>query len=367
MSRCFLLLVVSLCAAGADRQVSDAEVAAVHRSAILIDGHNDVPGGTVKDHDIGKPHPKGFTTTADLRKGGVTAQFFSAYVSPAFVPERQAAHRALEMIDTIRHDIVERYPKDYLLAGTADDIVRAKKEGRIAALIGMEGGYGIEDSPRLLRTFYALGTRYMTLTHSKNHAWAGSSGETDNQGLSANGREIITEMNRLGMLVDISHVSDKTFWDVIETSRAPVFASHSSARAVTNIPRNMTDEMLQAVAKKGGVVMVNFVCEFVSQRSADSSNWVHPKLPEKPCAPASLDDVVAHIDHIKAVAGIDAIGLGSDFDGSDCFPKGLENPSQFPNLTRRLLERGYTAAEIHKIYGGNFLRFFRAVEAARKP
>jgi membrane dipeptidase len=199
----------------------------------------------------------------------------------------------------------------------------------------------------------------MTLTHSNTNNWADSSGDKPrHKGLTEFGRQVVREMNRLGMIVDISHVSDQTFRDVLAVSKAPVFASHSSARMLSEIPRNMTDEMLRALAGKGGVVQINFGCDFVSQASADARR-ARRKIPR-----ATLQNVVAHIDHIVKVAGIDAVGLGSDFDGVDCVPLGLDNVSQFPNLTRALLERGYTAEQIHKIYGGNTLRLMRAVEQA---
>ncbi len=176
-------------------------------------------------------------------------------------------------------------------------------------------------------------------------------------------------MNRLGMMVDVAHVSDRTFWDVIEASRAPVFSSHSSARALSNIPRNLSDDQIRAIAKKGGLVMINLGCEFISQRSADTSPWINPSLPKNArCEQATLEEVVAHFEHIRRIAGVDFIGLGSDFDGVSCTPKGLEDVSQWPNLTRALLERGFSPEDIRKIYGGNFLRFMRAVEqAARRP
>jgi len=364
MFRLALLLCVTLLTLHAQKKTwTDAEVMKVHRSAILIDGHNDVTSATVKGLDLGPLRSEGHTDIVRMKKGGMGAQFFAAYVSPTYMKDRGSAMRALEMIDTIRHDIVSKHPNDLVLATSADGIVQAHKRGRIAALIGIEGGHAIEGNQRLLRDYYALGVRYMTLTHTKNLEWAGSSAEKDNLGLSGEGKAIVAEMNRLGMMVDIAHVSDKTFWDVIGTSKAPVFSSHSSARAVSNIPRNMTDEMIHAVGRKGGLVMINFGCEFLSQRSADSSPWVNPSLPkDKRCEQASIDDVVAQIDHVRKTAGIDAVGLGSDFDGVECVPKGLEDVSQWPNLTRKLLEKGYTPSDIRKVYGANLLRFMRSVE-----
>jgi membrane dipeptidase len=358
-----------VCTSGAQqrRTVSEEEVARVHRSALLIDSHNDVTSDTVKGLDIGQPRTAGHTDLARLRAGGVGAVFFAAYVAGSYAREGRAAHRALEMIDTIRHDIVARHPRDFALATSVSGIEKARKEGKIAALIGIEGGHAIEDSPRLLRQFYELGVRYMTLTHSNTNNWAGSSGDAAGAatGLNALGREIVAEMNRLGMMVDISHVSDKTFWDVIEVSKAPPIASHSSCRALSNIPRNMTDEMIRALAKKGGVIQINFGCEFISQRSADSSSWTGKGVPRgAKTVPATLEEVVAQIAHAVNVGGIGAVGIGSDYDGVGCVPEGLEDVSKFPALTRALLERGYTAEQIRKIYGGNLLRVMAAVEQA---
>lgn len=362
----FRLLVLSLLLlplAAQKRAWTDEEVMEVHRSALLIDGHNDVTSRTVRGWDIGSEKDARHTSIGKLRAGGTGAQFFAAYVSASMIDSGGAARRALEMIDTIRHDIAARYPEHFRLATSAGEIVAAHKAGKIAALIGIEGGHAIENEPRLLRAFYDLGARYMTLTHTRNLAWAGSSAEKEERGLSDLGRRIIAEMNRLGMMVDIAHVSDRTFWDVIATSRAPVFSSHSSARALSNIPRNMSDDMIRAVAKKGGLVMINLGCEFISQRSADTSPWIRPELPkDSRCQQATLDEVVAQFEHIRKIAGVDFIGLGSDFDGVSCTPAGLEDVSRWPNLTRRLLEKGFSPEEIRKIYGGNFLRFMRAVE-----
>lgn len=339
------------------RKVSDEEVARVHRSALLIDTHNDITGRTVTGLDIGKASTQTQTDLPRLRKGGVGAVFFAAYVAATYVAENRAAHRALEMIDTIRRDIVERYPKDFVLARSASEIVSAHKQGKIAALIGIEGGHAIEDNLRLLRDFYELGVRYMTLTHSNTNNWADASGlntrpaEVRHRGLTAFGKEVIAEMNRLGMIVDISHVADKTFWDALETSRVPIFASHSSCRALSNVRRNMTDEMIKALGKKGGVIQINIGCPFLAQ-NADGS---------KP----SVADVAAHIDHVRQIAGIGAVGIGTDYDGVSCVPEGMEDVSKFPNLTRALLEKGYSAADIRKVYGENTLRLMRDVEKAR--
>jgi len=364
------------------RQVSDAEVQRVHKSALLIDTHNDVTSKTVDGFDIGKLSATGHTDLPRLRQGNVGAQFFAAYVASSYVNGNRSAHRTLEMIDTIRHDIVERYPNDFTLALTAADIERAHREGKIAALIGIEGGHAIEDSLRLLRDYYALGVRYMTLTHVNTNGWADSSGDLEkpgvahHNGLTDFGKDVVREMNRLGMMVDISHVADKTFWDALEVSTAPIFASHSSCRALSSAPRNMTDDMIRALAKKGGVIDINFSCGFLSQKSSDAEREIMPKILaarnaedpalvaeyRKSVPPATLEDVVEHIDHVVKIAGVDAVGLGSDFDGIMCAPKGLDDVSKFPNLTRALLEKGYSADDIRKIYGANVLRVMRAVE-----
>jgi membrane dipeptidase len=363
-----------------------ADLLAVHANTLLVDTHNDVPSLVLRGYDLAQPNLKGHTDIARLRQGGVDAVFFAAYVPASLAVKGDAAKRALEMIDAIRYDIVEKHPADFVLATTADEILEARHEGKIAALIGVEGGHAIEDNLRMLRTFYALGARYMTLTHSASHSWADSSGDQDNPaarrngGLTSFGRRVVAEMNRLGMMVDVSHVSDKTFWDVLAVTTAPPIASHSSCRSLSNIPRNMSDEMIRALAKKGGVIQINFGCEFLSQASADASSWTNPEtvkrlraMPESQRREAAreidakmprakLSDVVAHIHHAVKIAGIDHVGIGSDFDGVGCTPEGLDDVSQFPNLTRALLEAGYSAEDIAKIYGGNLLRVMREVE-----
>ncbi|MGH9647223.1 MAG: dipeptidase [Bryobacteraceae bacterium] len=399
-TRLLLGLVTAILAVGLTRAqkrtISDAEVMRVHRSTLLIDTHNDVPSRTVEGFDIGSHTGKGHTDIARLKEGGVGAQFFSVYVAASYVNGNRSANRTLQMIDTVRHDIIERYPNDFMFATSAKDIEEAHRQGKIAALMGIEGGHAIEDSLRLLRDYYDLGVRYMTLTHSNTNDWADSSGDIDDpkvqhhNGLTDFGKQVVQEMNRLGMMVDISHVADKTFWDALEVSKAPIFASHSSCRALTNHARNMTDDMIVALAKKGGVVQVNFYCGFISQKFRDNDaadtkaldarlakettgkNLSEPDrqiLSEKlrkemGLSRATLADVVDHIDHIRKIAGIDAIGIGGDFDGVSCTPVGLDDVSKYPNLTRALLEKGYSAEDVRKIYGGNFLRVMRAVEAA---
>ena len=341
------------------RTVTDAEVQRVHKSAILIDTHNDVPSAVLGGLDIGKPNTNRMTDLPRMKKGGMGAQFFAVYVAASYVEGNHSANRALQMIDAVRHDIIEKYPNDFMLATTAADIRRARKQHKIAALLGIEGGHAIEDSLRLLRRYYDEGVRYMTLTHTNSNHWADSSGDANkpNNGLSAFGKEVVLEMNRLGMIVDISHVSDKTFFDALDTSKAPIFASHSSCRAISPAPRNMTDEMIAALGKKRGVVQINFSCDFLNPEvfAAEAAGARAGKR-------ATLADVVKHIDHVVGIAGVDAVGLGSDFDGIDCAPEGLDSVDKWPNLTRALLEEGYNAAEIRKMYGENTLRLMAEVE-----
>ena len=358
--RICLLVAAAGMAAAQNRTISDAEVMRVHRSALLIDTHNDITSRTVAGFDIGPRNTSDRPTHTDLvrmKEGGLGAQFFAVYVAAQYVDGNHSANRTLQMIDTVRHDIVAKYPDDFVLATTAAEIEAAHKQGKIAALMGIEGGHAIEDSLRLLRDYYVLGVRYMTLTHSNTNNWADSSGDIiragveHHNGLTDFGKDVVREMNRLGMMVDISHVADKTFWDALEVSRAPIFASHSSCRALADVPRNMTDEMIVALAKKGGVVQINFSCGFLKAGAGEGQR-------------ATLADVVAHIDHVKQIAGVGAVGIGSDFDGIGCAPEGLDDVSKFPNLTRALLEKGYSADDIRKIYGGNLLRVMRAVEKA---
>jgi membrane dipeptidase len=385
--RLALLAVLVGCVSSAQpRHISNAEVMKVHGSALLIDTHNDVPMKTVKGFDIGKRTSRGSTDVPRLRSGGVGGTFFAAYVPRSTVRTNTAAAYARKVIHSIRNDIVGRYPDTFVLARTADEIVSARQKGKIAALIGVEGGHAIEDSVKILREFYDLGARYMTLTHSNTNNWADSSGDIatagvkHHGGLNALGRTVVGEMNRMGMIVDVSHVADETFWDVMEASRAPVFASHSSCRALSNARRNMTDDMIRALAKKGGVIQINFACDFLNERvrtdGVAEKRTLNAKFGsnqdalraavEGKFARATLADVVAHIDHVVRLVGADYVGIGSDFDGIDCTPVGLEDVSQFPNLTRALLEKGYTAEQIRKIYGGNTLRLMREVERVAK-
>ncbi|HEY1754679.1 MAG TPA: dipeptidase [Bryobacteraceae bacterium] len=363
---------------------------------LLIDSHNDVPYYTVQGRDIASASGSPHTSVASLKAGGVGGLFFSIWVAKEFVQGNRSANRALQLINSVRHDVVEKHPADFMLATSVKDIEEAHRQGKIAALMGIEGGHAIEDSVRLLDDFYDLGVRYMTLTHTNTNNWADSSGDitrTDvkhHDGLTPFGKDVVREMNRLGMLVDISHVSDKTFWDALEVSKAPIFASHSDARALANAPRNMTDEMIVALAKKGGIIDINFNCGFLSQRYRDElatkSSEVAARLKQETAGknlgeletdqlegkiiaelgikPATLADVVEHIDHVRKIAGIDAIGIGTDFNGVECVPQGLEDVSKFPNLTRALQEKGYKEDDIRKIYSGNLLRVMRAAEVA---
>jgi membrane dipeptidase len=377
----------------------------LHREAVVIDTHNDITSPMVDERfDIATSgiEPDGkMKTHTDIRRmksGGLDAEFFAVYVGKEFVNKKPSegggsARRALDIIDVVTEQ-VRRHPETFEMAGTADDIRRIAKKGKIAALMGIEGGHAIEDSLHALRVFYKLGVRYMTLTHTNTNDWADSSGDINNadvkhhNGLTDFGREVVREMNRIGMMVDISHVSDKTFYDVIETSRAPVIASHSSARTLADHPRNMTDDMLKAIAKNGGVVMVNFYDGFLDPRRVDFNKratakqeelkkqfpqdqtrasdefkkWSEANKPER--APLSI--LIDHFDHIAKVAGIDHVGIGSDFDGVPLtgLPEGMEDISKLPNLTIELMKRGYSDTDIKKVLGENFLRVMAAVERA---
>ena len=375
------------------KPVTDAEVSAITRDAILIDTHNDVTSKTVDGYNIGTPNKSGQTDLARM-KGFLGAEFFAVYVGAEYVNGNHSANRTLQMIDTTRTDIIAAHPNDFVFATTADEIVAAHNQHKIAALMGIEGGHAIEDSLRLLRDYYALGVRYMTLTHFNTNNWADSQGDFEDtkvkhhNGLTPFGKDVVREMNRLGMMVDISHTADKTFYDALEVSTAPIIASHSSCRAVSNHTRNMTDDMIRALAAKGGTIQINFDCAYLSQRYSDASKPILAELRprfmeamkiEDPVAradaleklemestaklpPATLGDVVAQIDHAVKIGGIDHVGIGTDFDGVGCVPAELGSYDKFPALTRALLEKGYSADDIKKIYGGNILRVMRAVE-----
>jgi membrane dipeptidase len=372
--------------------VAQADVDRITRDAILIDTHDDVPSNTIDGYDIGTANLKAQTDLPRMR-GFLGAEFFAVFVDASYVEGNHSANRTLQMIDTVTTDIIARYPNDFVFATTAEDIMQAHKDHKIAALMGIEGGHAIEDSLRLLRVYYALGVRYMTLTHFNTNDWADAQGDiTDikvhhHGGLTPFGKDVVREMNRLGMMVDVSHTADSTFNDVIATSTAPVIASHSSCRALDDNTRNLTDEMIRALAANGGTIQINFECAYLSQRYNDQAKPLMAKLMPRyaeaqkladPAArqaaitaifaesasipPATLEDVVAQIDHAVQVGGIDHVGIGTDFDGSSCVPVGLDSYNKFPALTRALLERGYGAEDIQKIYGGNILRVMRAVE-----
>jgi membrane dipeptidase len=389
-----LLTIVALLAVAGSQAVTQdfaSRARALHRQVPLIDGHNDYPwalrgldpGRDLEKAEISKPVPGLHTDIPRLRQGGVGGQFWSVYV-PSAMQGQEAVRATLEQIDIV-HRMTRRWPETFEMAYTAADVERSFKAGRIASLIGIEGGHSIDSSLAALRMMFALGARYMTLTHSANLPWADASTDVAALGgLSKFGEEVVREMNRLGMLVDLSHVSPDTMEDAIRVSEAPVIFSHSSARALCNVPRNVPDQVLRQVTKNGGVVMVTFVPGFISQAVADhdAKSNAHQQMlraqfptneayvtagmerwrAEHPAPRATLAQVADHIDHIRKVAGIDHVGIGGDFDGISSVVEGLEDVSTYPALTAELLRRGYSDADIRKILGQNVLRVMRAVE-----
>jgi len=365
---------------------------ALHRRVPLIDGHNDFPWALREKSasrdlsvlDLRVSQPSIMTDIPRLHAGGVGGQFWSVYV-PASYQGQKAVTATLEQIDVV-HRMVDRYPDSFALALTAADVERAFKGGRIASLIGMEGGHSIDSSIAALRMMYALGARYMTLTHSRNTPWADSATDTPVYGgLTPFGEAIVHEMNRLGMLVDLSHVSAETMADAIRVAKAPVIFSHSSARALCNHPRNVPDDILRELPKNGGVVMVNFYPGFIAPDAAPRAieafalerklQEAHPNddaaveaelkdwQKTHPLPPATLSMVADHIEYIRKVAGIDHVGLGGDLDGIDVTPQGLEDVSKYPALTAELLRRGWSDGDIEKLLGLNVLRVMKQAEA----
>lgn len=381
----------------------------VHRSAIVIDTHEDTPQRFLDDHfDLSDPLGDGQVNLDAIHKGNLGASFMSIWVEPNLY-KGHYARRTLELIDAV-HQQALKHPDQIRLVTSAEGIEQAHREHKYAMLMGIEGGHSIEDSLGLLRMYYDLGVRYMTLTWSNSNGWADSSGDdTDpsvphtKEGLTEFGKDVVYEMNRLGMMVDISHVSDKTFYRTLVITRAPVIASHSAARALCDAPRNMTDDMLRAVANygggpdsKGGVIMVNFYSGFISQKYRDAQlaqrdevkkaeqalkdkfkaegkeitysdiskldRQYADRIPRPP-----LSDLIDQIDHIVKVAGIDHVGIGTDFDGVDGqLPEGINSAADLPKVTEALMARGYSAEDCRKILGENFLRVFREVEAVSK-
>ncbi|MFN3930258.1 MAG: dipeptidase [Brevundimonas sp.] len=394
MIRAVLLSTVAVLATAAPAAAQDEAAARrILERTPLIDGHNDLPWALRQQHG-NDPHAVDLTTNLDastalhtdiprLRAGGVGGQFWSVYV-PASLEPVEAAKATFEQIDTVKR-LVAAHPDVFELATTADDVERIHAGGKIASLIGMEGGYSIDDSLGLLREFHDAGSRYMTLTHSKTTSWADSATDAPKWGgLNAFGEEVVREMNRIGMMVDLSHVSEETMLDAMRVSEAPVIFSHSSARAVTDHPRNVPDAVLRQMAEDGGVVMVTFVPGFVN---AADNDWIKAVTAEgerlgvdlnaaepdpailawveaNPRPATTLQHVVAHIQHVRDVAGIDHVGIGGDFDGVGRLPEGVEGVDAYPRILAALMANGWSEADIRKLAGENVLRVMRAVEAA---
>lgn len=399
----FLALFVFCAIANAQTMPKDADpklwqrALQIHKKAIVVDGHNDITSPMVDDdfslssNSVGKWHKGGdpyHTDIARLKAGGITGEFFSIYVGGDSLRTGGAMRRAMDMIDATYRE-VERNPNDLMMCTTAAEIRRAKKQNKICALMGLEGGYMIENSLYALRIFHRLGARYMTLTHNVSHDWADAHrGEVKNNGLSDFGKEVVREMNRLGMLVDISHVSEKVMNDVLDITTAPIIASHSSARGVRDHTRNVPDDVLKRVAQNGGVIMINFYPSFLDERTSKEENdraaRLRPQLEalreqykdnreayneaerkllaENPIYVTDYKRIVDHIDHIKKVAGIDIIGIGSDYDGVPFLPAGMAGAEDLPLVTYEMLRRGYTEEEIRKVLGENFLRAFEKAQ-----
>ena len=365
----------------------------LHFSSIVIDTHDDTTQRLLDPKfDLGVRHSDGSIDIPRMREGNLSALFFSIWI-PSKITGPQAVKLALDQIDAVR-ETVRKHPNDLVLATTADEIRAARQQNKIAALIGVEGGHMMGNDLSVLRSFAALGVRYMTLTHTGNTEWADSSTDKPaHNGLTDFGKDVVREMNRLGIIVDVSHISDKTFYDVLATSRAPVFASHSSCRALCDAPRNMTDDMLRDLAKHGGVIQINYHVGFLSQEFRDVEK-AHPELQkeieaeikkrcgnDESCSSVVGDQIVReyvqagklprvdwtkiieHIDHAVKVAGIDHVGLGSDFDGA-MMPFGMEDASHLPQITEALLQKGYSDSDIRKILGENTLRLLHEVQLA---
>ncbi|MEM8734718.1 MAG: dipeptidase [Planctomycetota bacterium] len=381
-------------AARKDVVVTD-EALEIHRQSYVFDGHNDLPWAVRTNGsksfevlDIAKPQPELHTDIARLREGGVGAQYWSVYV-PANTAESGKSHQmTIEQIEIVKA-MCAKYPDVFAYAETYSDIRAARESGKIASLIGVEGGHSIENSLEKLRRLFDMGARYMTLTHSDTLDWADScSDDAKSDGLSEFGEEVVREMNRMGMLVDISHVSPETMQDALDISEAPIIFSHSSARAVADHVRNVPDSILKQLPKEGGVVMVNFYSGFIVPESVKNTNDMFERtrqLREKygddqeairkeaaayrakyPVYPGTVHDLVDHIDHIRKVAGIDHVGIGSDYDGVGMLPKQLEDVSTYPVITQALLDKGYSKEDIHKVMSGNILRVVQEAEAVAK-
>lgn len=351
---------------------------------IGIDSHTDTMQRVLIDRaDITQRSPVGHVDIPRLRQGGVNAPFFALYV-PTYYKGSEAIRRTLDLRDAAQR-LFDSHPEQIALALNAADVERITKSGRIAVILTIEGGHQISDDLAVLRMYYRLGVRSMTLTHFRHHNWADSSTDAPvHNGLTDFGKEVVREMNRIGMIVDISHVSDKTFYDTISVSSKPVIASHSSCRAISDVPRNMTDDMIRALAKNGGVIGINFGEGFLNQKDAATlqadisrvaeepnltgkaldnyaEEQARKKQTEHPVTYATIDDAVAHIDHAVQIAGIDHVGIGSDFDGIMAPPTGLEDISKMPALAAALRKKGYSDPDIRKIFGGNTLRVLREV------
>ncbi|OLE55795.1 MAG: hypothetical protein AUG51_02205 [Acidobacteria bacterium 13_1_20CM_3_53_8] len=367
----------------------------IHRRAISIDMHADTTQRMyVEGLDINNRLPDGHLDAVRMREGGLDAQFFSIWVNPEIYGGGGpvAVKSADDQIRSVQ-ELVKKHPDTWELAATAADIRRIVSGGKLAALMGLEGGYALDERLENVEKYYKLGVRYMSVTWSVSTNWAGSSGDSVGQsrGLNDFGRQVVREMNRLGMMVDVSHVSDRTFWDIVSTSSKPIIATHSNCRAIANVPRNLTDEMIQAVAKSGGVVCVVFFPEFLepgwSQKrqqvdaqiapllrrasDAEAGDAAHKKVARdrvrieeyaRRLPPVTVSRIADHIDHIVKLVGIDHVGIGSDFDGVQAVPSDLSSVAQLPNLTVELLRRGYSEEDIDKILGGNILRVMEEVE-----
>ena len=378
-----------------------ADPLAVHRNALIIDTHADTPQRLLdQGYDLAEPLIGGHFNLASAKDGNVGAVFFAIWVEPK-IYRGEYAHRALELIDAVYRQAAEHHGQ-LRMAFSSADILAAHREHKVAALIGIEGGHSIENSLPLLRDYYRLGARYMTLTWYNSNGWADSSGDVNDpkiphtqDGLSDFGKDVVREMNRLGMMVDVSHVSDETFYRTLITSRAPVIASHSAARALCDSPRNMDDNMLRAISQYGGAVMVNFYSAFLSQDYRDAEQALGPPFNKRLRTPKAslrrtasrsqrrsklksqkaisrkvprppLSVLIDQIDYIAKIAGIDHVGLGSDFDGIPATPQGLDSAADLPKITQALMARGYSAQDMDKILGGNFLRVFEKVEAVSR-